>query len=180
MMVKLSPFSVLGLVILLVAVMEFATICFVQLLQRPSVTYEKLFNDAREFFKYESPLPVANIPPAYKEKFKRIDLFDFKIDQQKELWSTFIAKNYVNASHGALLVLFHLTFFDRITVFHTAERGEFLILSPLFRETMGACTQTWTVCRFSACSATSSQSRWWRSARGGLPAWPCKPSKKTL
>ena len=70
----------------------------------PIATYESLYEASREFFSYESPLPHW---PPHEQSVKRfevsINLFDWRVPQQLELWSQFKDAAYVTENLKDLL-----------------------------------------------------------------------------
>lgn len=68
-------------------------------------TYAQVYDLARAIFNYESPLPAPldTLPLSLKMKFKRTELFDFRVDAQKTLWSSFVDAEYVQLKHKRML-----------------------------------------------------------------------------
>jgi len=68
-----------------------------------AASYQNVYQMSRDFFNYESPLPSWPPPHNSKERFRRTQLFDWKVMQQLQLWRQFVEAEYVTKSLQNLL-----------------------------------------------------------------------------
>ena len=72
-------------------------------IQRAS-SYDELFQNARNMFSYESPLPKWPPPKSYLQKFARLPkLYEWNVEKQIQLWRQFIYQDFINSSYHELL-----------------------------------------------------------------------------